>query len=132
MQGEHSVGEMAPRQAMLVAAVRLGLADGEGDWVTPSPPAAALLDPQCTSHGRTGRDVVLATKKKYFTDSVPGPCGRYYSLDTFTADTENRMVSFTYSCLIKGREGRGTEMVFFSPSFQVNNSSISQRVQIFS
>ena len=123
VRGEHLAGEMTPRQALLVAAVKLGLADGEGDWVSSSPSAAALLDPQCTSHGLTGRDKVLATKKKFFTDGVPGPCGRYYSLDTFTADVESRMVAFTYSCLIRGREGRGTEMVFFSPSFQVRYKS---------
>ena len=70
---------MTPSQEMLVKAVQLGLADSigqvgsvfmrikmssnvegfvdclpQGDWVSPAPPAAALLAEDCTSHGVTG------------------------------------------------------------------------------
>ena len=35
-----------------------------------------------------------------------------YSVNMFSCDLKNRMVSFQYECYLKGMEGRGTELVF--------------------
>lgn len=104
--GTVAEGEMSPGQQMLVKAVRLGLADATGDWCSPSPPAASLMAPDCTSHGVTGLPEVLAAKKAYFTHNKPGAEGLFYSLETFTVDPASSMVAFTYNCLIPGLEGR--------------------------
>jgi len=72
----------------------------------------------CTSHGVNGKDEVIAAKKRHFSTD-PGPEGLFYSLDTFTVDNKSRMVAFTYACTTPGREGRGTELAFFSNCLKI-------------
>jgi len=65
-----------------------------------------------------GKDEVMAAKKRHFA-VPPGADGLFYTLDTFTVDEQSCMVAFTYSCTTPGREGRGTELVFFSKHLEI-------------
>ena len=71
-----------------------------------------IIAETCTAYGIKGKDNILQAKKTNFlTKKVDGKDP--YSVNMFSCDLENRMVSFQYECFLKGMEGRGTELVFF-------------------
>lgn len=88
------------------------------------------LAEHCQAYGIQGRQNILKAKQENFTNNMP-ESGAAYEVNNFLCDPHNRsenndmpgeeraglccrMVSFTFECFLRGQEGRGTEMVYFT------------------
>ena len=64
-----------------------------------------IIAETCTAYGIKGKDNILQAKKTNFlTKKVDGKDP--YSVNMFSCDLKNRMVSFQYECYLQGMEGR--------------------------
>ena len=95
-------------QKLMLAALRLALADSEANWQEAEP----LLAENCVAYGIKGKSEILEAKRKNFFTKRNGKSDAY-DVNMFSCDLENMMVSFHYECFLTGMEGRGTELVFF-------------------
>eukprot|EP00090_Calanus_glacialis_P019483 TRINITY_DN29933_c0_g1_i1.p1 TRINITY_DN29933_c0_g1~~TRINITY_DN29933_c0_g1_i1.p1 ORF type:complete len:228 (+),score=83.99 TRINITY_DN29933_c0_g1_i1:51-734(+) len=101
--------------SLVLAAVRLAVADAQARWEDAQP----LLAETCTAYGIRGKQNILEAKKNnFFTKKVPGKDAYYVNM--FSCDPDNRVVTFQYECFLKGMEGKGTELVFFQEDMLIS------------
>jgi hypothetical protein len=72
-----------------------------------------MLHPDAEMFGARGADEVLAFKKRFLTQSPA------YEIPAVTVDVKNRVVVAEFTCLIPGKEGKGTDIIAFDDDFRV-------------
>merc|ERR1711874_556975 len=105
---QKGAGTPVSSKQMMISTITMAVGDADGDWKA----AEDILAENCVAYGLQGKTTILQAKKENFSKNLPGS-GTAYEVNNFLCDPDNRMISFTFQCFLRGEEGRGTEMVFF-------------------
>eukprot|EP00441_Pelagodinium_beii_P010105 CAMPEP_0197683198 /NCGR_PEP_ID=MMETSP1338-20131121/97566_1 /TAXON_ID=43686 ORGANISM="Pelagodinium beii, Strain RCC1491" /NCGR_SAMPLE_ID=MMETSP1338 /ASSEMBLY_ACC=CAM_ASM_000754 /LENGTH=128 /DNA_ID=CAMNT_0043264747 /DNA_START=102 /DNA_END=488 /DNA_ORIENTATION=- len=106
--------EMTSESDMLHRALRWLRADCLADFATHE----ELVAPGAAMSGASGAEEVLAFKRHWLTEKVN------YDVDAILdVDFKNRVVAASFTSLIPGKEGRGTEFMQFDEELRISGVS---------